>query len=213
MKQGKLLSGLIIGTFVLYVLISQILFRVYGFSLLLSENEDYIVYTRIATYSAFFLTNTFYIIVLKVFPEHKSLSTYALLMIIVSFSFNVLYLLEHQFVAEAIIVRVYIGVSFFLGFASLILATYIVLEESHNKIVTVSLVYFSIITLIFGTPVTTYFRSFLLAVFGNDAVVVINNVYDISILLLQGSVVALQVLSILSLLSIRNGLNTLVRKI
>lgn len=215
MDKKKLLPIIIIGLLIIELVFSQVMYRVYVNSGMISSSEGYNTYVILTMFAQFFLTNSFYIMILLFFREHKLLTNYSALMLIISFSFSAYVSLSNYYGFETLIIRLYAGTSYFLAFGNMILAVAIVLKEIHTKRVSVSLLYFSVVTFVFGTLVTDYVRGTLVNFFGSNAenTSTIFMVYDIFLIILQISVAVLQVFAIRSLIDVKEGNTKVVRQL
>lgn len=215
MDRKKLFPILIVVPFIVDLIFGQVMYRVYLNSGELSSESGYGLYVALTMFSTFLLSNTFYVLILLFFRKHKLLTNLSALMIIVSFCFAGYVTLSNYFAFQTIIIKLYAGVSYFFSFAAIILATSIILQEIHSKIVSVSLLYFGIVTFVFGTLVSDYVKGYLIGFFGptSDTIGTVNIVYDIFLIVLRTSVIVLQVFAIRSLLDVQSGHKRVVRQL
>ena len=215
MDRKKLFPILIITPFIVDLIFGQLMYHLYLNSGEPLTDSEYGLYVILTMFSTFLLTNTFYVLILIFFRDNKSLTNFAALLIIVNFCFAGYVSLGNYFAFETIIIKLYAGVSYFFSFVAIITATSIILQEIHSKIVSVSLLYFSIVTFIFGTLVSDYVRGYLVGFFGAtpDTVTTVFLIYDIFLIVLRLSVIILQVLAIRTLIDVQAGHKRVVRQL
>jgi hypothetical protein len=215
MERSKLFPIIIVGTFLIDILFAYLMHRSYLNSGALSSDDGYARYITYTMFGMFFLSNTFYVLILLYFREHKLLTIYAAMMIIVSFCFAGYNTLTNYFTFDTIIIRLYAGISYFFGLANIIIATAIILQETHTKRVAVALLYFAVVTFIFGTLVSDFVRGYLVGFFGPTPAntTLVFKIYDIFLVVLRSSVIVFQAFAIRSLISVQKGFTRVIRQL
>lgn len=215
MDRKKSFAIIIAVVFLLDLLIGRLLYNAYVNADLINTDVGFASYTANAAFVSFVLSSAFYVLILFYIREDTMLLTYSALSLLVGFCFAGFLSLSNYYAWETIIVRLYAGISYVLAFVNIILATSIVLKEIHPKFVSISLIYMAVFQFVFGTLVADYIRGYLVGFFGpsQDSINAVFRVYDITLIILQISVVVIQIIAIRQLIDVQEGRRKVFRTI
>lgn len=207
MNKKLLFPLIILVTFMIDIISGRVLYNVYLNSGFISSSAGFASYTVNTMTITLIFSSTFYVLILLFFREHRLLSYYAALSLLVAFCFAGYVVLVNYFDFDTIIVRLYAGVSYVTGFINIILAVSIILKELHTKLVSTSILYLGVTQFVFGTLVVDYVRGYLTGFFGpfEEQIQRVNNFYDGFLFFIQLTIVVVQILAIRSLLDVKEG--------
>ena len=207
MEKKYLFPLIIFLAFVIDIITGRVLYNVYLNSGVMSSDAGFASYTITTMALSLVFSVPFYVLILWKFPEHKLLSYYAAMSLIVAFCFAGYVSLANYFDWNTIIIKLYAGISYIIGFINIILATTIILKELHTKVVSISILYLAITQFVFGTLVVDYIRGYLVGFFGpyEENLAIVFVVYDSFLIFIQLTVVIVQILAIRSLLLVQEG--------
>lgn len=207
MEKKYLFPLIILIAFIVDIITGRILYNVYLNSDFISSDAGFASYTVTTMSISLIFSSVFYVLVLLFFKEHKLLTIYAALSLLVAFCFAGYVSLSNYFEFNTIIVKVYAGVSYIIGFINIILTTAIILKELHTKMVSVGILYLAVTQFVFGTLVVDYIRGYLAGFFGpyEEDLIIVFAAYDVFLVVIQVTVLIVQVLIIRSLLLVQEG--------
>lgn len=207
MDKKLLFPLIIILAFIIDLITGRVLYNAYLDSGVINSDAGFASYTITTTAFSLVFSSVFYFMILFFFKEHKLLNNYAALSLLVAFCFAGYIGLSNYYIFDTIIIKLYAGISYMIGFVNIILAVSIILKELHTKTVSMSILYLAVTQFVFGTLVVDYIRGYLTGFFGpaEESLVVVYQVYDGFLIFIQLTVVIVQILAIRSLIKVQQG--------